>query len=279
MPRAPHQSFRIGGPARSQVGRETGRSRHVHRISVWLAHELVRLALLLTLLMTLVVYVLATRTSSFSSPGDAARVGIATVAGCRGQATPPVENVDRTALQGLRKDLRGVMFGRSRRLYELGVAAPRDAWSDDEPGKHISLPPGPRDPGGYELRWWDANGDDVVADGFIFAETDQARAFFEQAIDALCRPSSATFTTSSPPDGHDLAWRNPDGFAQEDVYLLRGQRVYRVGVVRAGAGGEITAARRSVAFSLVNSLACALPGAACPQATTRETQGGGSTTH
>jgi hypothetical protein len=137
----------------------------------------------------------------------------------------------------------------------------------------VHLPvPGPRDPGGYELRWWAANGDDVVADGFIFAETDQARAFFEQAANAVCRPSSATFPTSSPPDGRDLAWRNPDGFAQEDLYLLRGQRVYRVGVVRAGAGGEITAPQRSAAFSLVNGLACALPGAACPRATTRETR-------
>jgi hypothetical protein len=223
----------------------------VHRTFAWLTYQPVRLALLLAVLLALVVYALATRTSSFSSTGDAAGVGVAAVAGCPGQVTPPVENVGRTAILGLREDLRGVMFGRGRRLYELGLAAPSDAWSDGEPGKRASLPPGPRDPGGYEPRWWAADGDDVVADGFIFAGNDQARAFFQQAANTRCRPSSATFITSSPPGGRVLVWRNPDGFAQEDVYLLHGPRVYRVGVVLARAGSDITVARRNMALSLV----------------------------
>jgi hypothetical protein len=244
----------------------------VHRTFAWLTYQSVRLALLLAVLLALVVYALATRTSSFSSTSDAAGVGVAAGAGCPGQVTPPVENVSRATLRGLREDLRGVMLGRGRRLYELGLAAPSNAWSDGEPGKYTSLPPGPRDPGGYELRWWAANGDDVVADGFIFARTDQARAFFEQAASARCRRSSATFTTPSPPGGRDLVWRNPDGFAQEDVYLLRGQRVYRIAVVLARAGSHITAVRRNTAFSLVNSLACALPGVACPRTATMEPQ-------
>jgi hypothetical protein len=58
-------------------------------------------------------------------------------------------------------------------------------------------------------------------------------------------------------------WRNPENFAQEDVYLLRGRRVYRVAVVLAGAGGTSTVGSRKSAFSLVDELACALPEAAC----------------
>lgn len=220
--------------------------------------------LLLGLLAALVVYVLATRTEALdTAAGTTAGVGAGTAVGCRAQSTPSVETVSSATLRGLREDLRGVMFDRGRRLYEQGVVASSYAWSDDEPGKRMSLPPGPRDPGGYELRWWAADGDDVVADVFVFAGTGQAHDFFEQASSTRCRPSSVALTASSPPGGRDLAWRNPDRFAQEDVYLLRGPRVYRVSVVRAGAGPSITPADRSSALSLVNGLACALPGAAC----------------
>jgi hypothetical protein len=58
-------------------------------------------------------------------------------------------------------------------------------------------------------------------------------------------------------------WRNPENLAQEDVYLLRSRRVYRVAVVLTKAGDASTAASRKTAFSLVNKLACTLPEAAC----------------
>jgi hypothetical protein len=52
------------------------------------------------------------------------------------------------------------------------------------------------------------------------------------------------------------------------VYLLRGQRVYRVADVRAGQetgrrGREQKTGEPNTAFSIVNGLACALPGAGC----------------
>lgn len=230
---------------------------------MWLDHRSVRLTLLAALMMALIVYGVATRADIFATHAATTKVGSSLLGNCLAQAPPPVESISRATLRELREDLRRVMFGRARRLYELGVAASSYAWSDSEPGKHTSLPPAPRDPGGYELRWWATGGDDVVADAFVFAKTDQAQDFFAQAANTRCRSSSATFTTSLPPDGRDLMWRNPDGFAQEDVYLLRGQRVYRVGVVRAGAGSDTTAVEESAAFSLVNSLACALPETGC----------------
>lgn len=236
----------------------------MHRALASLTDGRVRLMLLLGLLAALVVYVLATRTEALSTASSTAGAGASTAVGCAAaEGAPSVETVSRATLWGLREDLRGVMFDRRRRLYEQGVVASSNAWSDNQPGTRMSLPAGPRDPGAYELRWWAADRDDVVADGFVFAHASQARTFFERASSTHCRPSSVALAASSPPGGRNLAWRNPDSFAQEDVYLLRGAHVYRVSVVRAGAGRSTTPAGRSAAFSLVNGLACALPGAGC----------------
>ncbi|HLL91936.1 MAG TPA: hypothetical protein VK252_03275 [Solirubrobacteraceae bacterium] len=242
----------------------------MNRSSAWWNDGRLRLAVLLALLAALLAYVVTTRTGALGvttgalgTPSGGAVVGARTPTDCPAAGAPSVESVSRPTLRGLREDLRGVMFGRGRRLYEEGLAASGFAWSDSEPGKRLALPPNARDPGGYELRWWAANGDDVAADVFLFAGVGQARDFFDRASSARCRPSGTALAASSPPGGRDLAWRNPDGFAQEDVYLLRGRRVYRVGVVRAGAGNGITSAGRSAAFALVNGLACALPGVWC----------------
>jgi hypothetical protein len=235
----------------------------VRRPLAWLTYGPVRLALLLALLTLLAVYALAARTSVFGSTSAVVGGDVGLAANCPSQPVPSVETVSRATLRGLREDLRGVMFGRERRLYEQGVATPRSAWSDSEPGKHTALPAGARDPGGYEMRWWAAGNDDVVADVFVFADTSRARAFFERTSSTRCRTASMTLAASSPPGGRDLVWLNPDNLAQEDVYLLRGQRVYRVAVVLARAGSTSTSASRKSAFSLVNELACTLPEAAC----------------
>jgi hypothetical protein len=211
----------------------------------------------------LAVYALATRTSVFGTTGAVAGGDAGLATNCPSQSVPSVEIVNRATLRGLREDLRGVMSGRERRLYEQGVATSSDAWSDSEPGKPTALPAGAHDPGGYEMRWWSAGKDDVVADVFVFAGPNQARAFFERASSTRCRTASTTLAASSPPGGRNLVWRNPDNFTQEDVYLLRGRRVYRVAVVLARAGNASTAESRKTGFSLVNELACTLPEAAC----------------
>jgi hypothetical protein len=235
----------------------------VHPKFAWLSDERIRLILLLALLASLVVYV-ATSPIDALSISNGPTVGAAAPENCPAGRAPSVETIRRTQLLGLREGLRRIMFfDKSLRPYEQGLVASSSAWSDSEPGTHKSLPLNPRDPGGYEMRWWMANGDDVGADVMVFASRRQARDFFMRASSTRCRPASAALAASFPPGGRNLKWRNPDGFAQEDVYLLRGRRVYRVAVVKAGAGGSITAAAQSAAFSLVNSLACALPDAAC----------------
>jgi hypothetical protein len=113
------------------------------------------------------------------------------------------------------------------------------------------------------MRWWLRNRDDLVVNAWVFADVDHARDFLKRASSANCRTASTAVAASFPPGGRDLEWRNPEGFAQEDLLLQRGRQVYRVSVVVAGAGGNATSAKREAAFFLVNDLACTLPRAGC----------------
>jgi hypothetical protein len=230
----------------------------------WLRDERVRLVLLLALLASLVVYLVASSTGALglaSGPsGDTVILGNCPVAGAPSAATLP-----RGRLLGLRRDIRRVVsFEPGLRPYELGPIGSIAAWSDSEPGTSSSLPAGTSDQAGYEMRWWAfQNRDDVVVDAWVFADTNRAHDFFTRASSTKCRPASSAAAASFPLGGRDLQWRNPENAAQEDLYLLRGRRVYRVSVVKAWVGGSTSAADRKAAFSLVNELACALPGAGC----------------
>jgi len=229
----------------------------------WLRDERVRLVLLLALLASLIAYLVVSSSGALGlaggSGGDTVILGDCPVAG-----TPSVAGVSRSRLARLRRDIRRVVsFERGLRPYELGPSDSISAWSDAEPGTSSALPRGPNDKGGYEMRWWMRNRDDLVANAWAFANTGQAHDFFERASSTKCRTASTAVVASSPPGGRDLEWRNPEGYVQQDLFLLRGRRVYRVSVVVAGAGSSATAADRKTAFSLVNGLACALPGAGC----------------
>ena len=62
-----------------------------------------------------------------------------------------------------------------------------------------------------------------------------ARKFFDLAASRRCHRDGAPRATALPPAARELAWTNPDDAAQEDVFLLRGRRVYRVAAVRLRA--------------------------------------------
>jgi hypothetical protein len=229
----------------------------------WLSDERVRLVLLLALLASLVAYLVASSTgapSLFGGPGgDTVTLGNCPVAGA-----PSVVGVSGTRLSRLRRDIRQVTsFERGLRPYELGLSNSLSAWSDAEPGTSSVLPRGPDNQGGYEMRWWLRDRDDLGVNAWVFADVDQAHDFLKRASSANCRTASTAVAASFPPGGRDLEWRNPEGVAQEDLFLQRGRQVYRVAVVVAGAGGNATAAQRKAAFFLVNDFACALPRAGC----------------
>jgi hypothetical protein len=225
-----------------------------------LTHTRVRLVLLLVVLAGLTAYLAS---SQFGLLGLGSAGG---AEDCPAAEAPSLASLSRAQLLELREELRGVV-GNGGRLYEQGLIEPGYMWSDGEPGTSKELPPGSH-PGGYELRWWLPDGDDVVVDGMVFAGADRARGFYEQAASTDCRPQATVLDAPSPPGGSNLVWRNPDGYAQEDLFLLRGRRVYRVAVVLAGVGDLVSPVTRHVGFSIVNRLACALPEVVCGSAGT-----------
>jgi hypothetical protein len=229
----------------------------------WLRDERVRLVLLLALLALLVAYFVASSTGALGLAGGPTGDTI-TLGNCPVAGAPSAASVPRGRLLGLRRDIRRVVsFERDLRPYELGPIGSIAAWSDSEPGTSGSLPAGSSDQVGYEMRWWIRSRYDVVADAWVFADAKQAHDYFTRVSSSKCRPASMAVAASFPLGGRNVEWSNPDGFAQEDLYLMRGRRVYRVSVVKAGVGASATTAARRSAFSLINELACALPQAGC----------------
>jgi len=141
------------------------------------------------------------------------------------------------------------------------------AFSDDVPLAPALSPTALR-PAAYEMRWWSPDHDNIVADVFVFADRATAARFMERALSTRCRSSSAAQAPAQrPAHAGNLAWVNPDGYGQADVYLARGNRVYRVGDVPAGEQLHTTpAGRLSRAFYTVDTLACLIPHAACSSA-------------
>ncbi len=151
------------------------------------------------------------------------------------------------------------------RLYEEGTIKAGNAWTDDFPGR-ATLSPAALRSGGYEMRWWAPNNDDIVADVFAFATAAQAQQFLSLADRPRCHDDAREKAAPWPAQAHNLRWINPDGFAQADVFLARDTRVFRVVDVPSGIRGanqlRINLRR---AFRIVDSLACLLPDAGCSE--------------
>lgn len=186
------------------------------------------------------------------------------VASCAGQnGAPEVRRVPPSALSGLREDVARVLPQRVARLYEEGTVVAASAWTDEEPAPPAVSTKSLR-PDSYEMRWWAPNGDDVVADVFVFADAASATRYLEVASSTRCRPKASRLNASSPPLARNLSWLNPDGAAQADVYFARGPRVYRLADAPAGQRGlEVGSGSLSRAFATIDALACLLPGAHC----------------
>lgn len=222
-----------------------------------------RLTVLIGVLLVLASYAV-TRWNKIHAAGGESAGAVFSAAPCPPAEPPSLSTVSRKELLHLRDDIgRITSFSTRLRPYEQGTVGSSVAWSDAEPDASSALSLGRRVPGGYEMRWWMPNGDDVVVDGFIFASAKVAHIYFEQAAADDCRRDASTREAPFPADARNLSWVNPDAYSQQDLFVHRGRRVYRVAVVKAGVDDSITPAARTEAFTLINVLARMLPRVGC----------------
>ena len=213
------------------------------------------MGLLALCLIAVLVFVLTQKGSSENAGGPQQA--------CGGGGAPTVLSVAPQELGRLRASVVRALPQRVGRLYEEGTVTGSNVWSDSSPSGPTVVPT-TRRPGGYEMRWWAPNGDDLVADVLVFANSATAARFMEQAAAGRCGHGALASTTTTPPQGRNLAWLNPDHVTETDVYLARGTRVYRVADAPAGqAQGSLSPARIRRALVLVDTLACLLPAAHC----------------
>ncbi len=218
-----------------------------------------RLALLTTVLVLLAAYAVSAGTGPFGIGNGSATDQAGT--GCPAEATPALASVSLTRLLALRARLDRTMSGfePGLRPYQEGLVPATSAWTDAEPTGGGSRPPSGTWPAGYEMRWWLENGDDVVADVYVFADSRRADNFSVLVRRPICGSSARVVTAAAVPEAaHNLQWRNPLGLVQEDVYLQRGRRVYRLSVVKPGADGATVGRTRRADFALIDDLVCRL---------------------
>ncbi len=160
-----------------------------------------RLGLLTACLAGLVAYLLL-------SGGGTQRSSVPSTLACAGAGTPQVQSVAPGELGALRDSVVRVLPGRVGRLYEEGTVSGANLWSDESPtGPAVSTTA--RRSGGYEMRWWAPNGDDLVADVLQFASSGQAADFMQRAAERRCGHSLIKGAADRPPQGRNLAWSTP----------------------------------------------------------------------
>lgn len=227
-------------------------------------NDRVRLVFLLILLAGVTVV----RFEHVFEPGEEAAAGPT----CPSAEIPPVTSAGPERLAGFKADLERTIATWAARepeksrpqLYEQGVVTDAAAWSDMEPGTR-GVPTSGSSPAGFEMRWWiwTRGWNDVVADVFLFEDASAAAEYLDLATGTECRNNAVSKRATLPPGGRYLEWANPFNFAQQDVYLRRGSRVYRVAIVQPGAGSPAPKAKRLAGFRFVSEIACGLPQAGC----------------
>jgi hypothetical protein len=226
----------------------------------------VRLPLLLVCLAASIVALLGTRTSLLGAVGfGEGRSGAGGSFWCVPRGLPAPAGVGLAQILELRAGVKAVFGLSGGSPYAAGLVTPEYMWTDNPPvrPRAVRLANGLW-PAGYEMRWWTRNSD-VGADVLAFPAARAARGFFEEAAGGDCRRPAAERPAPFPPGARNLAWVNPDRAKQDDVFLLRGRRVYRVVAVRlTSAPAMAEPVERRTGEAVVDRLACALPGAGCP---------------
>jgi hypothetical protein len=203
-----------------------------------------------------------------TKPGVLHALGIGSDAGngtavgwCVPSGLPEPAKVDFEQVRGLRASLGGVIVHAAGGRLAEGIALPSDMWSDDAPqAPSAVVPEHGLWPAGYEIRWRTRRYI-VAADVLLFAEAHTAHDFFEAAAGTNCHREASESLASAPPQARNLTWTNPDGFEQNDVFLLRGLRVYRVADVLDEQAIPLSLQGEA---EVIDATACRLPAAGCP---------------
>ncbi len=185
---------------------------------------------------------------------------------------PPLRQVSLRQLGSLRASLVPVMEPLARSRYAWGVVPAEVVWTDNPPRRIGASEIDGGWPGAFEMLSWTTDPqlapqlDDIGAAVFLFASSAQASRFFAQATGTRCHRDGTERAAARPPQARNLIWVNPDGPTQEDVFLLRGPRVYRIADVRPeNRSHRSSNAAQQAGVARVNALACTLPDANCPR--------------
>lgn len=226
-----------------------------------------RLAVLLMCLAALLLYVVLASPHFFGNGGSENETSAAGIwaRGCPSDDAPKVDQINRKQLPELRAATTRVMRGRHGRVYEVGIVNADVVWSDNSPQPGaVAFRLASSAPAAYEMRWWAPNKDDVVADVFVFLGSGEARDFFDRASSPRCRTGSSNSRVVQPLNARDLAWINPDKALEQDIFLVRGRRVYRIVDVPPVSRyhNKVIRGLRTT-FHIINELGCGLPLSGC----------------
>lgn len=226
----------------------------------WWARAPARLAFLLVVLAGVATYgvprIIANASAGTSPPGTPRALCSLAVPSLAKASIPDIE---RTAdyYAGLY-----ALLGRGR-LDVWGLQEPSAAWADNPP-RYAGLPHVRLFDAGLEMRWWSPAGDHLGASLFVFRDSRSAEEYVSEAASTRCRMAAVSAAISQPPGARALAWDNPEGYLQADVYFARGSVVYRLAAVGPGPQGERpTRADVPPLLGVADGLACALTYAGC----------------
>ncbi len=227
----------------------------------WWSRSELRLTVLLSVLGGVAILWLCTSTDELRAltGGGGEREAVAVGRSCPPPGLPQTVAIDRAELSELYVGLSAVVARPAAARQMEGIAATEDMWSDGFPRELEGEAGNGPWPGAYEIRA-PTRRYLVVADGLIFANRRVARAFFELAASPRCHRKALREPTVYLSGARNLAWINPDEVEQNDVFLLRGARVYRVADVR---GLQTERLPLRVEAAIVDRFACRLPDARC----------------
>lgn len=232
-----------------------------HRVRPWMRKR-VRLTVLLTCLGLAGLGLVKSKTDILSGDSGVPR-GAASA--CAASKLPRVANVGLDQLLKLRASLLPIVESFGGRSEPSGVTTPEHIWLEGAPQTlRISRLPGGYWPGGYEMRQRSRDGEEVVADAFLFAHPSQSRKYLGLATNLRCHEATTLSATSRPPEARNLVSLGRQELTSYRVILIRGQRAYRVVVLRPWRSGtEPSRAERNAGSSMVDDLACRLAVANC----------------